>query len=91
MVLYWQLYEISTGIPFPNKEYRRSAVQLLAKSAKPERTCSKALRSGPTGCKALPPREVSTDNTNHCDESISSNFKKLCCVYEEWEDSVHKM
>ena len=79
IVFCWRLYEISTGSTIPNKEYRRSIVQILVKRAKPERMYSKALRSGPKGSKALPPREVRTDNTNHRTESLVTSRRCIVC------------
>ena len=79
MVFCWRLYEISAGTTIPNKEYRRSIVQILVKRAKPERMHSKALRSGPKGSKALQPREVRTDNTNQPTESLVTSRRCIVC------------
>ena len=79
MVFCWRLHEISAGSTIPNKEYRRSIVQILVKRTKPERMHSKALRPGPKGSKALPPREVRTDNTNHRTQSLITSRRCIVC------------
>ncbi|KAG7160423.1 RNA-directed DNA polymerase from mobile element jockey-like 33, partial [Homarus americanus] len=49
----------------PNKEFRRSIVQILVHKTKPQTRSPKALRSGPKGIKALPSTETSErDVTN---------------------------